>query len=83
MGERSKIEWTEATWNPLVGCSVLSPGCTNCYAMRMADRIQRMSPELAHYAGTTQASKAGPVWTGKVALAPGATGTGCIDKDKG
>lgn len=65
----TSIEWTEATWNPIVGCSVVSPGCTNCYAMKMAARIDRMQPG-GHYAGTTQASKAGTVWTGKVALAP-------------
>lgn len=64
----SKIEWTGETWNPIVGCSIVSPGCTNCYAMRMAARLERMG--VAHYAGTTQASKAGPVWTGKLALAP-------------
>jgi hypothetical protein len=32
----TSIEWTDATWNPVAGCTVLSPGCTNCYAMRMA-----------------------------------------------
>lgn len=32
----SKIEWTGETWNPIVGCSIVSPGCTNCYAMKMA-----------------------------------------------
>ncbi|MDF2621439.1 MAG: hypothetical protein K0S00_4098 [Xanthobacteraceae bacterium] len=69
MGDRSAIEWTDATWNPIVGCSVVSPGCTNCYAMRQAARIERMQPG-SHYAGTVQPSKAGPVWTGKVALAP-------------
>ena len=35
----SKIEWTGETWNPIVGCSIVSPGCTNCYAMKMASRI--------------------------------------------
>ena len=35
----SKIEWTGETWNPIVGCSIVSPGCTNCYAMKMAARI--------------------------------------------
>lgn len=65
----SKIEWTGQTWNPIVGCSVVSPGCTNCYAMTQAARIERMSPDLGHYQGLTQTSKAGPVWTGKVALA--------------
>ena len=64
----SQIEWTEKTWNPIVGCSIVSPGCTNCYAMRQAARIEKMNPDLAHYRGTTQPSKAGPVWTGKVAL---------------
>ena len=42
MAENSKIEWTEATWNPIVGCSIVSPGCTNCYAMKMAARIEAM-----------------------------------------
>ncbi len=64
----SKIEWTEKTWNPIVGCSIVSPGCTNCYAMKQAARIEKMNPGLAHYRGLTQPSKAGPVWTGKIAL---------------
>jgi protein gp37 len=69
MGDATGIEWTDATWNPIVGCSIKSPGCTNCYAMAMAARIEKMQPG-SHYAGTTQPSKAGPVWTGKLALAP-------------
>ncbi len=36
------IEWTEATWNPVTGCSKVSPGCLNCYAERMAKRLQAM-----------------------------------------
>ena len=39
---KSAIEWTEATWNPLTGCSKVSPGCTHCYAERMAMRLQAM-----------------------------------------
>lgn len=39
----SNIEWTEATWNPIVGCSIVSPGCTNCYAMRMAARLEAVA----------------------------------------
>jgi protein gp37 len=86
MGDNSGIEWTDATWNPIVGCSLVSPGCTNCYAMKMAARIDKMArsnhaklhqelgvdapPFTHHYAGLTQASKAGAVWTGQVALAP-------------
>jgi protein gp37 len=38
----SKIEWTESTWNPLTGCTKVSPGCKNCYAERMAKRLQAM-----------------------------------------
>ena len=62
----SDIEWTEATWNPIAGCSVLSPGCTNCYAMRMAARLQAMG--VAKYAGTTRKSGKRHVWTGRVNL---------------
>ncbi len=39
---KSKIEWTENTWNPLTGCTKISPGCANCYAERMAKRLQAM-----------------------------------------
>lgn len=38
----SKIEWTESTWNPLTGCTKISPGCKHCYAERMALRLQAM-----------------------------------------
>ena len=60
----SDIEWTEVTWNPIAGCSILSPGCTNCYAMRMAARLQAM--RMAKYAGTTRKSGKRHVWTGRV-----------------
>jgi len=77
MADKSKIEWTESTWNPIVGCSVISPGCTHCYAMRMAARLQKMnrtggsgSAYVNAYDGTTIDTKAGAVWSGKVALAP-------------
>lgn len=65
----SKIEWTEKTWNPIVGCSVVSPGCTNCYAMKTAHRLSR-NPSTPHYAGLTQDSRGGPVWTGEMRQAP-------------
>ena len=42
MGTRSGIEWTETTWNPVSGCSKVSPGCAHCYAERMATRLQAM-----------------------------------------
>lgn len=39
MSDATGIEWADATWNPIVGCSVVSPGCTNCYAMRQVNRL--------------------------------------------
>jgi len=42
MGTKSSIEWTEYTWNPVTGCTKISPGCQNCYAERMAKRLQAM-----------------------------------------
>jgi protein gp37 len=62
----SDIEWTEATWNPVAGCTIVSPGCTNCYAMRMAARLQAMGH--TKYQGTTRKSGKRHVWTGKVSL---------------
>src|SRR3954451_7046954 len=38
MADRSRIEWTEATWNPVTGCSEVSPGCAHCYAKTFAER---------------------------------------------
>lgn len=40
MSDRSEIEWTDATWNPVTGCTQLSPGCDNCYALRFAERFR-------------------------------------------
>lgn len=65
MAETS-IEWTDATWNPVAGCTVLSAGCTNCYAMRMAARLQAMGVEK--YSGLTRKSGDRYVWTGAVTL---------------
>ena len=42
MTNASRIEWTEQTWNPTVGCTKVSPGCKNCYALSMARRLQAM-----------------------------------------
>lgn len=74
----TKIEWTERTWNPIVGCTIHSPGCKNCYAMRMAARLEAMAvkpdgngnPALNHYVGTTESSRRGAVWTGNIGIAP-------------
>lgn len=72
MGESSKIEWTDATWNPTRGCSRVSPGCDNCYAMRQAHR--QNTPGGA-YEGLTvlrpqTASRPGVDWSGRVRLVP-------------
>jgi len=42
MANKTRIEWTEVTWNPVTGCTPVSPGCDNCYARRMAHRLQAM-----------------------------------------
>lgn len=42
MGLKSAIEWVTATWNPLTGCTKISPGCKNCYAERMSHRLMLM-----------------------------------------
>jgi protein gp37 len=42
MGDKSPIQWTDATWNPSTGCSKVSPGCKNCYAERLSSRLQKM-----------------------------------------
>ena len=64
MAGLSDIEWTEATWNPVAGCAMVSPGCTNCYAQRMAGRLAAMG--LEKYGGTTRKSGGRSVWTGQV-----------------
>jgi len=67
MAENSKIEWTEATWNALAGCTEISPGCANCYAAVMAHRLAAMGQ--AKYKGTTKKLANGKVvWNGKVNL---------------
>ncbi len=45
MPTRSNIEWTEMTWNPVTGCTKVSQGCKNCYAERMAGRLEAMGAE--------------------------------------
>lgn len=64
MVQMSKIEWTDVTWNPVAGCSIATAGCSNCYAMRMAARLQAMGTEK--YQGLTRKSGDRQVWTGKI-----------------
>lgn len=65
MSALTSIQWTDRTWNPVRGCSVVSPGCVNCYAMKFAHRF---SGPGKPYEGLTKQTKAGPQWTGKVSL---------------
>jgi protein gp37 len=68
MGDKTNIEWADSTWNPIVGCSIVSHGCTNCYAMKWA--AQKLDGQVPHYEDTTKKVNGNAVWTGKVALAP-------------
>ena len=68
------IEWTDATWNPVAGCTVLTAGCTNCYAMRMAARHLKIVSEpggaaalaaaLRHLPAELKGKKVGVLVTG-------------------
>jgi protein gp37 len=72
MADRTGISWTEATWNPTVGCSKISPGCENCYAMGAAHRITAQHEgnpkivESAYLPALTVMGDRGPEWTGEV-----------------
>lgn len=63
MADKSKIKWTDSTWNPITGCSVVSAACKNCYAMKLAGTRLQHHPSRV---GLTQDTANGPVWTGEV-----------------
>ncbi len=67
MSAKSKIEWTDVTWNPVRGCSVVSEGCRNCYAMKQAHRF---SGKGQPYEGLTMIGQHGPSWIGTVRTVP-------------
>ncbi|WP_033872494.1 DUF5131 family protein [Pseudomonas aeruginosa] len=60
----TQIEWTDSTWNPVAGCSIISSGCKNCYAMEMARRLESMGVEK--YSGLTRLKGKRTVWNGKI-----------------
>ena len=62
----SSIEWTGKTWNPVSGCTIISPGCTNCYAMRMAYRCEAMGHLF--YQNLTRKSGDRIIWNGRINL---------------
>lgn len=63
MSDKTNIEWTDASWNVITGCSVKSAGCKNCYAMKLAGTRLKHHPSRT---GLTQETANGPVWTGEV-----------------
>lgn len=60
----TQIEWTDATWNPVAGCTIVSAGCTHCYAMEMARRLEAMG--VAKYERLTRKSGKRAIWNGAV-----------------
>lgn len=64
MGDKTKIEWTDATWSPVTGCSKVSPGCDHCYAETMSRRLSH-SPKYA------LATKDDGTWSGLLSYHPG------------
>ena len=63
----TSIEWTDKTWNPTRGCSLVSEGCRKCYAMKFAHRF---SGKGEPYEGLTELGPDGPRWTGRVLSVP-------------
>src|SRR5258708_23353781 len=75
MGKTS-IEWTDASWNPIVGCTEVSPGCANCYAARLAATRLRNTPAYKNLSfmtsepGKWKREDDRPRWTGEVRFLP-------------
>lgn len=65
MAEKTGIEWTDATWNPVRGCTRVSPGCVRCCAETVAARF---SGPGQPYHGFAERDRSGSKWTGEVAL---------------
>lgn len=67
MSDRTSIAWTDCTWNPVRGCSLVSKGCESCYAMKQA---RRFSAPGQPYHGLTMMGPQGPRWNGTIRLVP-------------
>jgi protein gp37 len=59
MADNSSIEWTQSTWNPTTGCDRVSPGCDNCYALKLAGRLKRMGQPRYQVDGNEKTSGPG------------------------
>ena len=70
----TKIEWTDKTWNPIIGCSHISPACDHCYAERMAARLAQNPKAPTEYQRVVQPGKPW-TWNGKTALVGSALDT--------
>lgn len=77
MSTQTSIEWTDVSWNPVRGCSLVSAGCANCYAMKQAHRFAFKKADVGSdrpgvvegpYHGLTRMTSSGPVWTGSIKL---------------
>jgi protein gp37 len=68
MSTKTKIQWTDISWNPVRGCSMVSAGCENCYAMKQAHRF---SGNNKPYWGLTEIGPHGPRWNGNITMVPG------------
>jgi protein gp37 len=74
MSAQTKIQWCQRpgtvarTWNPCRGCSIISEGCSNCYAMYGAHRMESNPRLKGAYSGLTRKTEHGPVWTGGIRL---------------
>ena len=67
MSDKTGIQWTEATWNPVIGCAKVSAGCKNCYAEKQGYRISRMNPASGYLDVIDQESKR---WNGRAKFMP-------------
>lgn len=67
MAGKTSIEWTDRVWNPIRGCSRISPGCENCYAERIAARF---SDHGQAFEGLARRTPQGPRWTGRIRVIP-------------
>ena len=71
MGDKSKIEWTDASWNPVVGCKPKAAGCRHCYASEFTASRLGLNPKTPHYHGLVK----GSTWNGEIGIAPDKTMT--------
>ena len=71
MGDRSSIEWTEATWNPVTGCDRVSPGCDHCYALTLAAQPFSSQPKGGSGVCGATCRHPGTLWAAGPGLLPG------------